>query len=137
MPVQPTNEFLEGLYQKLKGRAAGMADLVGPGVDTEKLSDDEISALWNLRAVPIEKEWEMWRQGRTPETAHLPTMTREEIGLAVYPNREKLAKSGGRSEPKDFIPWMNKRAEKEAAKRAAQQPAPFPDAPIISTVDGR
>jgi len=119
MPIQPDGPFIKGLYEKLRQRARMMAPQVDTNGQTKDLTPDEISLLWNRRHIPIEQEWELWRQGRTPETADQPQLTREEIGLMVFKDREKLAKMGGRIEPKEFVLWANKQAEKEAAKRAA------------------
>ena len=119
-PKMPSDDFLAGLYETMRGRAAGLAPHFQPGYGATELDGDDLETVWNRRAMPIEKEWELWRQGRTPETAHLPMLSPEHIGLLVFPDREKLAKSGGRVEPHEFISWTNAMAKRMAAKRDAQ-----------------
>ena len=126
MPDTPTPKFIEGLYDAIRKRAADLAPKFGPGYGTKALTPDDLEAVWNRRSMPLEQEWNLWRQGRTPETAHLPTLTPAQIGLMVFPEREKLAKSGGRVEPSEFISWTNQTAKRMAEKRAARQAAAPP-----------
>lgn len=116
--VEPNEEFLEGLYQHLKQRVQGMATQLSPDTEvTKKLNQDEISTLWNTRGMPLDAEWEMWRQLQPDGT---PRFTPEQIGLAVFPHREGLAKRGGRIEPREQARWVNSRAQWETAKREAE-----------------
>lgn len=117
MPVQPDDAFMEGLYQTFMSKAKGMAPFINSD-GAKKLTPDEISLLWNKRAMPIEKEWELHR-AVNPDGS--PMYSREQIGLMVYPERERLAKSGGNIEPKAFIGQANRIAQREAAKRQAAQ----------------
>lgn len=116
MPIQPNEAFFAKGYELLKDRARRMAGQVASDEGAKKLSEDEISTLWNERAMPLEQEWELHRARQADGT---PTYTPEQIGLLVFPKREQLAKSGGRLEPNEVTAWANRRAEKEAAKRAA------------------
>lgn len=116
MADQIDESFLRGAFETLMKRAEGMAPHFAAS-GGKKLSDEEIETAWNTRALSVEQEWELWRQGNTPETAHLPKLTPEEIGLKVFPHREKLAKSGGRIEPKQFIGWANSYAERQFKKQ--------------------
>lgn len=119
-------EFLEGLYQTIRKRAAGMAPNFSPGYDSKELDGDDLETVWNRRAMPLEDEWELHRA--VQEDGVTPLYTKEQIGLLVFPDREKLAKSGGRVEPSEWIRWVNFQAKRMAAKREAQaamQPAPM------------
>lgn len=121
---QPSPEFLEGLYQRMRARAAGMAPRFQPGTDSTELDGDDLETLWNKRAMPVEQEWELHRAVKEDST---PLYSREQIGLMVFPEREKLAKSGGRVEPKEFIRWANRTAQRMRARRdarAAMSPMP-------------
>lgn len=112
------DEFFEGLYQQQRARAAAMAEASDVDSSVKKLTPEEFSTIWNRRAMPLEKEWELFRQRNEDGT---PTYTREQIGLMVFPDREKLAKSGGKFEPREFIKNANAIARRESAKREQQQ----------------
>lgn len=125
MPTGPDQAFLDGLYQTIRKRAAGMAPHFQPGYDATELDGDDLEAVWNERAMPLEAEWELHR-ALGPDGV-TPLYTREQIGLMVFPKRERLAKSGGRVEPKEWISWANstaKRMEKRRAERAMMSPTP-------------
>lgn len=124
MPQGPDDAFLEGLYQTIRKRAAGMAVHLQPGYGAKELDGDELETVWNRRAMPLEAEWELHRAKKEDGT---PLYTRRQIGLMVFPDREKLAKSGGRVEPKEVTKWVNSVARRMAAKReqqAAMRPIP-------------
>jgi hypothetical protein len=134
--VEPSSEFLDGLWEQAKARVADMAGQFAPDkADTRKLTPDDISMLWNTRAMPLEKEWELWRAVK-PDGS--PMYTREEIGKLVFPEREKLALRGGRIEPKSQISWVNAEAKRQEAKRLAQAPPPDPmmTAPTMAPEQG-
>ena len=125
MPSGPDKDFFEGLYQSMRGRAAGMAERFKPGYGSKELDGDDLETLWNRRAMSIEQEWALHRELNQDGT---PAYTREQIGLQVFPDREKLAKSGGRVEPREFISWTNamaRRMEKKRAERAQVSAAPL------------
>lgn len=115
---QRSEAFMRGLWDATKAKAAGMAAYAAPGMGGRELSDEEIAQAWNTRALSVEQEWDLWRQ-RKPDGS--PQYTPEEIGMQVFPHREKLAKSGGRVEPKDWIGWANRRAEHEQKKLDSRQ----------------
>lgn len=117
---QPGPAFLEGMYQAIRSRAAGMAPRFQPGYDATELDGDDLEVVWNERAMPLEQEWELHRAMKPDGT---PLYTREQIGLMVFHKREKLAKSGGRVEPKEWISWTNQTAKRMAAKREARAAA--------------
>lgn len=115
MPDSKSEMLISGLWDRLKEKAKGVGGLAAPGVNMDRLTPDEELAIWNRRAIPIEQEWEMWRAGKTPE----------EIGMAVFPDREKLVKSGGRIEPSQWFAYSMKMAQKaEAARQQGGQPPP-------------
>jgi hypothetical protein len=118
MPDTPTPHFIEGLYQAMRKRAADLAPHFAPGYGTKAMTPDDLDAVWNRRAMPLEQEWELHRQKKDDGT---PLYTPAQIGLLVFPEREKLAKSGGRVEPSEWISWSNQQAKRQAAKREAQQ----------------
>lgn len=111
---RPSQQFLDGLWEATKGRAASMAPVFGEGAGGTTLSQAKIDVLWNERHLSPEQEAELWQQGLTPE----------EIGLQVFKNRERLMKSGGRIEPAQWISWCNRQARRMHDQRQAEQPAP-------------
>ena len=117
----PTTQFLDGLWEAVKGRAASMAPVFGSGSGGTTLSRDQIDLLWNERHLTPEQEAALWQQGLTPE----------EIGMQVFKNRERLMKSGGRIEPSQWISWANRQAQRMHDKQQAEQPAP-----ALPTVNG-
>jgi len=122
---QVNAEFLEGLYQTIRKQASGMAPKFSPGYDSAELDGDELETVWNRRAMPIEQEWALHRAVKEDGT---PLYSRRQIGLMVFPDREKLAKSGGRVEPHEWISWTNQTARRMAqrrAERAALMPEPL------------
>lgn len=116
--------FLRGLFDAAIERARRLSEYMSPGAGGKRMTDDEIEQAWNERAMPVEQEWELWKIGKTPETAGMRPLTPEEIGLRVFPRREKLAKSGGRVRPSEFIGWTNNYAERRR-KAKEQQQAPM------------
>lgn len=120
MPGTPTPEFIEGLYDAMRKRAADMAPSFAPGYGTKKMTPEDVETVWNRRAMPVEQEWELWRAVK-PDGS--PMYTPAQIGMQVFPEREKFAKSGGRVEPKEWITFANQTAKRMAAKREAQQAA--------------
>lgn len=121
---QRSEQFMRGLFETTVEKARGMAGYMSPGLGGKKLSDADVSLAWNERALTVEQEWDLWRVGRTPETAGQRPFTPEEIGLQVFPKRERIAKSGGRVEPKEWMVWVNQRAEHER-KKQEQQASPM------------
>lgn len=117
---QVNDHFLEGLYRAMRRRAETLAAHFQPGYDAKELDGDDFEALWNRRHLTIEQEWELWRARNTDGT---PMHTPEMIGSMVFRDREKLIKSGGRVEPKEWISFANTTAKRMAAKRAQQQSA--------------
>src|SRR5688572_9510132 len=96
--TKDTPAFVKGLYEAMKKRAADIAPQFAPGYGTKELTPDDAYEIWHRRAMPLEKEWALW--GETlPDGS--PKYTPEQIGLLVFPDREKYVKSGGRIEPKD------------------------------------
>lgn len=124
MPEQDrrSEAFMRGLFDATIERAKGLAGYMDPGMGGKRLSDDEIDAAWNTRALTVEQEWNLWRQGRTPESVARGErmLSPEEIGMQVFPHREKLGKSGGRIMPKAYADWVNQRANREEKKRQTQ-----------------
>ena len=121
MPVQPDDVFLEGLYQTFMAHAKGLAPLISSD-GAQKLNQDEIDILWDHpRAMPIEKEWELHRAVQDDGS---PMYSPEQIGLMVWPQRERIAKSGGHIEPKDFIRAANRQAARMQVKRQAEPVLP-------------
>jgi len=116
--------FVRGLFDAAVQRARGLAGYMDPGMGGKRLSDQDIDAAWNTRALSVEQEWDLWRQGRTSESLARGerALTPEEIGMQVFPHREKLGKSGGRIMPKEYAQWVNGRAKREEDKRQAAQP---------------
>lgn len=130
---EKTTTHLEGLWNRMKDMAGGMAGVYGQGYNTKPLNEHEELMLWNKRALSLDQEWALWRQGRTPETQGQPILTPEEIGLKVFPEREKLAKSGGRVEPKDWHAYIKKMADKsEAQFQATREPPDMTGAPTMT-----
>jgi hypothetical protein len=123
MPSGPDEGFLEGLYQAMRSRAQGMAPMFQPGADSTELTPDDKFTLWERRAIPLEQEWELWR-AKNPDGT--PMYTREQIGLMVFRDREKLSKSGGHLEPKEWIAEANHLAREASKRRAAAQMAMTP-----------
>lgn len=119
--------FFRGLFEQMKGHAMGMAGAADAD-ELEKLTPDEKLMLWNRRAMPIEKEWELHREVNPDGT---PRYTPEDIGLMVFPDRERLAKSGGRIEPKEFAREANRLAKRAAERRALEAPPPEPLMPAM------
>lgn len=119
-----TEVFISGLWDRMKERAAGMAAAYGGGMNTKKLTRDEEKLLFRARTDADGKP------GISDEEAisHLQAgMSREAVGLLMYPRREKLAKSGGRLEPKDWIDYLNRLADEvEAEDRAGEAAQPIP-----------
>lgn len=115
--------FTQGLWTSMKERAAGAARVYGPGSNNKELTPDEEATIWNTRTMPLEKEWDLWRQGLTPE----------EIGLQVFGDREKLVKSGGRLEPKDWARKIESLMPRAKALREAQQQQ---EAAVAGPMDG-
>ncbi len=109
--------YLSGLWESMKQRSAGLATTVGPGVDTKSLTPLQHDQLWDERFLTIEQEWKLWEQGRTPETAGQPILSPEEIGMRVFANREKLAKTGGRLEPSAWYAYTSRMAARAEARR--------------------
>jgi hypothetical protein len=120
---QRSEGFLRGLFETTVEKARGMSAYMAPGLGGKKLSDEDVSLAWNTRALTVEQEWDLWRIGRTPETAGQRILTPEEIGMQVFPHRERIAKSGGRVQPKEWFSWVNQRAERERKKKEQQQPS--------------
>ena len=115
MAEQQVNaEFLEGMYQAMRKRAESMAPHFKPGYDAKELDGDDLDTVWNRRAMSLEQEWELHRAVNEDGS---PKFTRRQIGLMVFPDREKLAKSGGRVEPAEVISWVNSTAKRMAARR--------------------
>jgi len=109
---KPQEDFSAGLWDAMKGSVAGVSDHFAPGFGSKELTPAEELSIWNERQLSLEQEWELWRAGFTPQ----------EIGLKVFGNRQRLAKSGGRVEPADEIAYANRLALRaEAAK--TQKPA--------------
>lgn len=131
MPSGPDDAFLEGMYQTMRKRAESMAPHFRPGYGAKELDGDELETVWNRRALTLEQEWELHRA--VAEDGVTPRYTREQIGLLVFPDREKLAKSGGRVEPKEWISWVNSTAKRMAARRAAREAALNAGSPEGST----
>lgn len=127
----PSPEFLKGLYEALRGRAAGLAPHFQPGYDSAELDGADVETLWHRRSMPLEAEWALHR-ARNPDGT--PTYTREQIGLMVFKDREKLAKSGGRVEPKEWIAWTNSTARRMEKKRAARETSEAPTPPAEGEV---
>ena len=131
MPDQTQQErYLSGLWNQMKQRSAGLATTVGPGIDTKSLTPAEHDRLWDERFLTIEQEHDLWRQGRTPETAGQPILSPEEIGMRVFQNREKLAKTGGRLEPSQWYDYISRMADRAERRR---QGAEMPDTTPVST----
>ena len=120
MPSEPTPKFIEGLYEAMRKRAADLAPHFSPGYGTAELDSEDLETLWDRRAMPLEKEWELHRAMKTDGT---PLYTPAQIGQLVFPERAKLAASGGRVEPKEQIKWVNRTAQRMAEKRAQRQAA--------------
>jgi hypothetical protein len=114
---QDTPAFIEGLYEAMRKRAADLAPNFAPGYGTKEMTPEDVDLVWNRRVMPVEQEWELWRQTKPDGT---PMYTPNQIGLLVFPDREKFAKSGGRVEPAEWIPFVNQTAKRMAAKREAQ-----------------
>jgi hypothetical protein len=130
MPVSnPDDEYMEGLWQRIKAEVGQMAPMLAPDTDARKLNGDDVSMLFNKRHMSLEEEWNLWR-AKNPDGT--PMFTREMIGLMVFKDREGLAKRGGRLEPKDQIQWVNQQAKREAARRQAQAPPPDPMTSMMS-----
>jgi hypothetical protein len=112
MPAEqsPHEQMVSGLWDKLKERAGGLGGLIGKGYDATPLSEDDEAMLWSRRALSVEQEWDLWRQGLTPE----------EIGMQVFPDRERLVKSGGRIEPSQWYSRANTLAARAERTRAGQ-----------------
>jgi hypothetical protein len=126
--AEPNSDFLEGLWQQARARVGDMAGQFTPDPETTKTLDSgDVETLWNLRAMPLEKEWELHRATK-PDGS--PMFTPEQIGLMVFPHRERLMKSGGRVEPKEQVRWANQMAKRQQAKRMAQPP---PTDPMTTT----
>lgn len=121
--VEPNEQFLEGLYQAMRARAVDLAKQLAPDASGKELTPDEIHLLWNTRAMPLEQEWALWSQTNPDGT---PTFTPEQIGLMVFPQREGLAKRGGRVEPREQTLWANQQAKRSAARRVAEPLPPDP-----------
>lgn len=121
--AEPDAAFLEGAYQALKLRVQGMAKNLTPDKEAKRLTPDEISTLWNTRHMTLEQEWELWKALKPDGT---PLYSPEAIGMLVFRDRERLAKSGGNVEPADQIKTANRIAKQEAVKRAANAPPPDP-----------
>lgn len=124
---QRSEAFLRGLWDATVNKAQGMSGYMAPGLGGQKMTPDDIDEAWNHRALTVEQEWDLWRQGSTPEriAAGERKLTPEEIGMQVFPHREKLAKSAGRVQPKDWIGWVNQQANRQV-KNSEQQPAAVP-----------
>src|SRR5215475_7294483 len=121
---RPQEEFSRGLWEAMKGSTAAVADHFAPGFGGKELSPQEELAIWNERHLTLEQEWELWRAGFTPE----------EIGLKVFQNRQRLAKSGGRLEPAQEIAYANAIAKRsEQAKREADASPHEPTQPLATT----
>lgn len=116
---QRNEPFMRGAMEAAIEKAKGLAPYFGPGYGAKKVQPDEINTAWNTREMSVEQEWDLWRQ-RKPDGS--PMYTPEEIGLKVFPHRERLAKSGGRIQPRDWIAWANQQAERQF-KQSGQQPA--------------
>lgn len=123
MPTGPDRDFLEGMYQQMRGRASEMAPRFKPGYGATELDGDELEAVWDKRAMSLEQEWELHRAVNEDGT---PKLTREQIGLMVFPERERLAKSGGRVEPREMIAWVNQTARRMEQRRAQRAMLPPP-----------
>lgn len=118
-----SEEFMRGLFEQTVEKARGVAAYMSPGLGGKKLTPAEEEMAWSERALSVEQEWDLWRLGRTPETAGQRPLTPEEIGLQVFPKRERIAKSGGRVQPKEWVAWVNSYAERQRKKRAEQPSA--------------
>jgi hypothetical protein len=99
-----TEQHLRGLWDQMKARAKGMSIVYGPGYDNKPLSREEEKTLFRQRALSVEQEHELWRATNQDGS---PMYTPERIGQLVFDQREKLAKSGGRIEPKQWIKYLN------------------------------
>lgn len=128
MAGTPTPEFIEGLYNAMRKRAADMAPHFAPGYGTKEMTPEDTELVWNRRAMPVEQEWALWRAVKEDGT---PMYTPAQIGMQVFPEREKLAKSGGRVEPKEWITFSNTLAKRMAAKREGQQQAAMAAPPMM------
>jgi hypothetical protein len=115
----PNRDFLKGAYEAMRTRAQGIADQMKPGVGATELDSDDFETVWNRRAMSLEEEWELWRQ-RQPDGV-TPLYSPEQIGTMVFKDREKLIKSGGRVEPKEWISFANTAAKRMRAKREARE----------------
>lgn len=114
-------QFFEGLYQQMRKTAAGMAGAADADDDLKKLTLDEKLRLWDQRDMPVEKEWELHRAVNEDGS---PMYSPRQIGLMVFKNRERIAKSGGNIEPKEFIKEANRLEKLAAARRSSLAPPP-------------
>ena len=114
MPEGQDQEIAKMIWADMKKQAQEIAEMRGLAPGNKKLTPDEELALF-MREAPDwspDKEAILLAEGKT----------REEVGLLKYPERERLAKSGGRIQPKDWIAWANQQAERQF-KKSGQQPA--------------
>lgn len=129
--------YAAALWERLKADASNASGIFSGQGHAKKLTLDEKLAIWNDRALSVEQEHDLWRQGRTPETAHLPILSPEEIGLKVFPKREQLYKSGGNVEPKDWIKEANFLGQEAEKRRRAERPtiAEITGAPEVTPIE--
>lgn len=123
---RPLNQkaYGQAMWERLKQDATNASGIFSGQGHSKKLSLDEKLAVWNDRALSVEQEWELWRQGRTPESIARgeKPLSPEEIGLKVFPKREQLYKSGGNVEPKDWIKEANYLAQEAEKRRRTERP---------------
>ena len=89
MPSLDDMEMAQRAWEDDKAAALAVADLQGPTPKTKKLTPDEEVLLYNqmTKGWTPDKEIAMLQAGKS----------REEVGLAKFDQRDKLAKSNGRA----------------------------------------
>jgi hypothetical protein len=139
MPKQDSRaeRFGRDYYEHEKQASKGLAGEYGTGYGGKKLTRAEEKLIFMSRVgkdgkpgISDEEAQQMLAAGKSPE----------EVGMLMFPQREPLAKSGGRIEPKDVIDWVNKIADEiahqELAMRSASGPSDVPQVSPQGTVRG-
>ena len=83
-------------YEMAVNRARGTAEHFKPGYGTQELKPDDEMAVW------MDTGGKQW----APEEIHAmyqAGLTQQQIGLKMYPERERLVKGGGRIEPRQWV----------------------------------
>ena len=121
MPKESRAErFGREYYEHEKEASKGLADVYGTGYQGKKLTRAEEKLIWMAR---VDKDGKPGISDEEAQQWLAAGKSREEVGMHMFPQREPLAKSGGRVEPKDWITFANKISDDITQQEMAMQAA--------------